>query len=169
MTVVKQEDRYGALAAADYGIVSDGEAAVEAAACQLAASTINSMSFARAYISNILNVYESPLNISTERMGYQELKSSSEANPYKICELLLEHFKNPKLKFYYMETYEQPLKEIVNMRGDNPSNSLKQSGLDTSFRTVKAFADRYRAVDVSSYSNHWQARKEAITPQGLTL
>lgn len=102
-------------------------------------------------------------------MGYQELKSSSEANPYKICELLLEHFKNPKLKFYYMETYEQPLKEIVNMRGDNPSNSLKQSGLDASFRTVKAFADRYRAVDVSSYSNHWQARKEAITPQGLTL
>lgn len=169
MTVVKQDERYAALCAADYGILSDGEVAVEAAACQLAATTINSMSVGRAYISNILNVYESPLNISTERMGYQELKSSSEANPYKICEMLLEHFKNPKLKFYYMETYQKPLKEIVNMRGENPSNSLKTGGLDASFLTVKGFADRYRSIDVNSYSTHWQARKQAISPQGLIL
>lgn len=90
------------MSAADYAIISDGEAAVEAAACQLAATTISSMSVARAYISNILNVYESPLNIGAERMGYPELKSASEANPYKICEHILEHYKNPKLKFYYI-------------------------------------------------------------------
>jgi hypothetical protein len=41
VTLVKPEDKYGALSAADYGIVSDGEIAVEAAACQLAATTIN--------------------------------------------------------------------------------------------------------------------------------
>lgn len=77
VTVVSREDRFAAMSAADYGILLDGEVAVEAAACQLAASTINSMSVGRAYISNQLNVYESPLNISTERMGYYELKSSS--------------------------------------------------------------------------------------------
>lgn len=69
--VVKEEDRYGALCAADYGILSDGETTVEAAACQLAATVVNEMSFGHAYISNVLNVYESPLNISIERMGYQ--------------------------------------------------------------------------------------------------
>ena len=69
-------------------------------------------------------------------MGYQELKSSSEANPYKISEMLMEHFKNPKLKFFYIDTYESPLKEIICMRGDNPSGSLQESGLEVSFRTA---------------------------------
>lgn len=81
----------------------------------------------------------------------------------------MEHFKNPKLKFYYIETYERALREMVNMRGDNPENSLKETGLEASFRTVKAFADRYRSLDVSDYSKHWLARKQAITPQALTV
>lgn len=82
--LVSEQDRYGALCAADYGIVSDGETSVEAAACQLPATVVNEMSIGHAYIANVLNVYESPLNISVERMGYHELHSASEAHPLKL-------------------------------------------------------------------------------------
>lgn len=163
MTIIGHEDKYAAMAAADYGLIHDGELAVEAAVCQLAATTLNKMSFMHAYISNMLNLYESPLNVSTDSLGYTELKSSSEAIPYKINTLLLEHFKRPKLKFFYIERYEKTLAEIISATVKD--GQIAHSGLAASYDVIKSYVGKYEATDLKSYSGHWQARKDIIVPE----
>lgn len=151
------------MCAADYGIVHDGELAVEAAACQLGVTTLSSVSFMHAYLSNMLNLYESPLNVATDSLGYTELKSRSECNPYKIVNLMIEHFKRPQLKFFYIERYEKALTEMMeNLVRDG---KVTNSGLVQSYGVIKSYAQKYEALDLKSYSGHWQARKSAIVPE----
>ena len=59
------------MCASDFAVLHNGEVTVEAAACQLPALVINSMSNYRAYLSYLYNGHESPLNVSTNYEGYQ--------------------------------------------------------------------------------------------------
>lgn len=101
--------------------------------------------------------------MATDSLGYTELKSTSEAIPEKIYTLLVEHFRRPKLKFFYIERYEETLAELTQTVAKD--GHLKKSGLEQSFDVIKSFADKYEALDVKSYSGHWQARKRAIIPE----
>lgn len=68
---IEPKDRYGAMCASDFSVLHNGEVTVEAAACQLPAIVINSMSNAHAYISYLFNGYESPLNVSAGNEAYE--------------------------------------------------------------------------------------------------
>lgn len=68
---IEASERYGGLCASDFGILHNGEVTVEAAACQLPATVVNSMANARAYMEYLFNGHVSPLNVSTNYHGYE--------------------------------------------------------------------------------------------------
>ena len=68
---IESNERYGALSAADFGILHNGEVTVEAAACQLPATIIDSINDARAYMEYLFNGHRSPLNVSTNYHAYE--------------------------------------------------------------------------------------------------
>lgn len=65
---------------------------MEAAACQLPALIVNSMSNYSAYINYLYNGHVSPLNVSTGYHAYEELLGSSTAIGEKIGDRMLSHF-----------------------------------------------------------------------------
>jgi lipid A disaccharide synthetase len=71
VSFVEDKDKYAAMCASDFAVLHNGEVTVEAAACQLPAIVINSMSNFKAYVSNLHNGHESPLNVSTNFEAYQ--------------------------------------------------------------------------------------------------
>jgi lipid A disaccharide synthetase len=68
---IEQNDRFGALSASDYAILHNGEITVEAAAFQLPATIVDSMSNARAYLEYLFNGHTSPLNVSANYHIYE--------------------------------------------------------------------------------------------------
>ncbi len=76
----------------------------------------------------------------------------------------MEHFKQPKLKFFNIERYEEALRNMVRMSGRNKGQSVEETGHQASYKVIKSFAEKYRLTDINSYSRHWQARKKTIVP-----
>lgn len=68
---IQKSDRIPALCAADVAIAHNGSVTVEAAGCHLPTIVIDNRSMGQAYLSYLFNRYESPLNIATQKMGYQ--------------------------------------------------------------------------------------------------
>jgi lipid A disaccharide synthetase len=95
------------MSASDFAVLHNGEVTVEAAACQLPALIVNSMSNINAYISYLYNGHESPLNVSTNFHGYEELLGSLTAIGDKVGTSMLNHFQKPKARFYYAGLYRQ--------------------------------------------------------------
>lgn len=89
---IEYADRYGALSAADFGILHNGEVTVEAAACQLPATVVDSMANFRVYFENLFNGHVSPLNVSTNYHAYEELSGSLSVTPAKLNYILTQHF-----------------------------------------------------------------------------
>ena len=87
------------------------------------------MSNYRAYISYLYNGHESPLNVSTNYEGYQELNGSWTAIGEKMGTLMLENFKDPKLRFYYAKLYRQEIQKMLKMNGRNPGMGVSRTGL----------------------------------------
>jgi lipid A disaccharide synthetase len=71
VSFIEEKDKYAAMCGSDFAVLHNGEVTVEAAACQLPALVINNMSNFKAYVSNLYNGHESPLNVSTNFEGYQ--------------------------------------------------------------------------------------------------
>lgn len=65
MTLVGDNDKYGALSSADFGLLHNGEAPVEAAGAQLPSLVVDNMTNVHAYFNNLYNGHASPLNIAT--------------------------------------------------------------------------------------------------------
>ena len=93
------------MCASDFGLLHTGEITVEAAAFQLPATVISSMSNYKAYISYLYNGHVSPLNVSTNYEGYQDLMGSLTAIGEKISTIMVEHFQRPKLRYHYVKLY----------------------------------------------------------------
>lgn len=68
---IQSVDRIPALCSSDVAIAHNGSVTVDAAACHLPTIVIDNRSMPQAYLSYLFNRYESPLNISTQKMGYQ--------------------------------------------------------------------------------------------------
>ena len=58
------------MCASDYALLFNGEATVEAAACQLPATVIDNMNNIKAYFVYWTSGHGSPLNISSNYQGY---------------------------------------------------------------------------------------------------
>ena len=67
------------MCASDFALLHNGEVTVEAAACQLPATVVSSMSNYNAYLSYLYNGHCSPLNVSTNYEGYEDLMGSMTA------------------------------------------------------------------------------------------
>lgn len=93
------------MAAADFGLLHNGEITVEAASFQLPSTVVSSMSNYKAYLTYLYNGHDSPLNISTNYQGYQDLLGSATAIGEKIATLMVDHFERPKLRYYYVKLY----------------------------------------------------------------
>lgn len=105
VVIVPEDEKYAAMCASDFGVLHNGEVTVEAAACQLPALIVNSMSNFHAYISYLYNGHESPLNISTNYHAYPEMFGSLSVVPLKMSRIMFDHFKDPKLRFHYIKLY----------------------------------------------------------------
>ena len=80
------------MCASDFAVLHNGEITVEAAACQLPATVISSMTNYKAYLTYLYNGHDSPLNVSTNYEGYHDLLGSLTAIPNKISSLMVENF-----------------------------------------------------------------------------
>lgn len=118
------------MCASDYAVLHNGDITVEAAACQLPAIVINSMSNAHAYISYLYNGHESPLNISTDYEGYEELLGSLTVLGSKISTSMLEHFRRPKLRYHYVKLYRDEIQKQLMLNGRNPHMDLSKTGTE---------------------------------------
>ena len=132
-------------------MLHNGEVTVEAAACQLPAIVINSMSNYHAYISYLYNGHESPLNVSTDYEGYEELLGSLTALGSKIATSMVEHFKRPKLRYHYVKLYRDEIQKQLMMNGRNSRMDLSKTG------TEVAAADILRKISLRK-----QLRNEAL-------
>ncbi len=132
-------------------MLHNGEVTVEAAACQLPAIVINNMSNYHAYISYLYNGHESPLNVSTDYEGYEELLGSLTALGSKIATSMVEHFKRPKLRYHYVKLYRDEIQKQLMMNGRNSRMDLSKTG------TEVAAADILRKITLRK-----QLRNEAL-------
>ena len=92
VTLIEEKDKYGAISAADFGLIHNGDATVEAAALQLPALVLDNRSNFHAYFNNLYNGHASPLNIATNFEGYEDLCGSMTANGNKISRIMLKNF-----------------------------------------------------------------------------
>ena len=65
------------------------------------------MSNYKAYLTYLYNGHDSPLNVSTNYEGYQELLGSMTAIPGKISGMMVDNFERPKLRYHYVKLYRQ--------------------------------------------------------------
>jgi hypothetical protein len=105
VTLIESNEKYAAMCASDFAILHNGQVTVEAAACQLPATVIDSMPDYRAYFTYLFNGLESPLNISTNYMGYEDLCGWLTVTGTRVCSVMLDHFNRPKLRYYYIKLY----------------------------------------------------------------
>lgn len=117
------------MAASDFGILHNGEVTVEAAAFQLPATVLSSMSNYKAYLTYLYNGHESPLNVSTNQEGYQDLLGCLTAIGEKIATLMVDHFERPKLRFYYVKLYREEIQKMLMLNGKNPEMKVSKTGL----------------------------------------
>jgi lipid A disaccharide synthetase len=144
---IEYADRYGALCASDFGILHNGEVTVEAAACQLPATVISSMANARAYMEYLFNGHVSPLNVSTNYHGYEELLGSLSVTPAKLSYILSQHFERPKLRFYYAKLYREHIQIMLARSGQNPTLDVSETGLEVASSQIVEISNRYKLTD----------------------
>lgn len=133
---IEPQDRYAALSAADFGILHNGEVTVEAAACQLPATIVNSMYDVRAYMEYLFNGHCSPLNVSTNYHAYEELLGSLSVTRAKLCYILTQHFERPKLRYYYVKLYREHIQIMLSRSGQNPTLDVSETGLEVASKTI---------------------------------
>ena len=104
-TLIEDSNKYAALSAADFGLLHNGEATVEAAGMQLPSLVVDSRSNFHAYHNNLYNGHASPLNIATNYEAYEDLMGSLTAIGSKMSGIMLKNFQIPKYRYYYAKLY----------------------------------------------------------------
>jgi len=131
VTLIEDRDRYGAISAADFGLIHNGDATLEAAGLQLPALVLDNRSNAHAYFNNLLNGHASPLNIATNYEAYEDLCGSLTANGNKISLIMLKNFESPKYRYYYAKLYREQIQKILSKSDTNPNLNVSETGLET--------------------------------------
>ena len=148
---VEENARYGAMCASDFAIVHNGDVAVEIAACQLPATVISSMSNVKAYIYYLYNGHDSPLNVSTNYEGYQDLMGSMTAMGRKIGSIMVDHFERPKLRYYYVKLYRSEIQKMLSLNGRNPNMDVSRNGLQVAAEDILQKVDEFAKMKDAGY------------------
>ena len=104
----------------------------------------------QAYLSYLYNGHDSPLNLSTNFEGYNDLLGSFTAFPGKISELMVDNFLRPKLRFHYVKLYREEIQKMLAMNGKNPSLSVSKTGLERAAEDIIDRIGTYNKVKESS-------------------
>jgi lipid A disaccharide synthetase len=124
VTIVEEKDKYAALSAADFGLLHNGDATVEAAAVQLPSLVVDSRSNLFAYWNNLYNGHASPLNIATNYEAYEDLVGSLTAIGPKLSAIMVKNFQSPKYRYYYAKLYREQIQKILSRSHTNPTLSV---------------------------------------------
>lgn len=116
------------------------------------------MSNVRAYYEYLFNGHASPLNVSTNYHGYEELLGSSAVTPAKLSYILKDHFERPKLRFYYAKLYRDHIQAMLSKSNTNPNLKVSETGLETAARNIVDISAKYRRMDQNVYKTS-QKRK----------
>ncbi len=150
--------KYSALSGCDFGLLHNGEITVEAAGCQLPATVISSMSNARAYLTYLFNGHESPLNVSTNYEGYEDLCGSFTAIGEKVKTLMVQYFERPKLRYHLVKLYRDHIQKMLYQDGNNPELNVTKTGLETAsgeiIAKVQAFEEKDKSIEL-----YWGKRR----------
>ena len=149
------------MCAADFGLVHNGAITVEAAAFQLPITVISSMSNYKAYLTYMYNGHDSPLNVSTNFEGYQDLLGSLTAIGEKMATLMIDHFERPKLRFYYVKLYRDEIKKMLALNGRNPELRVSQTGHQWAAKDILEKVELYQSLDSSAKMRGYE-RKEKL-------
>lgn len=87
------------------------------------------MNNARAYLEYLFNGHVSPLNVSTNYHGYEEMLGSLSVTPAKVSYILTQHFERPKLRYYYAKLYREHIQIMLSRSGQNPNLDVSSTGL----------------------------------------
>lgn len=85
--------------------------------------------------------------------------SNDSAIPEKLSTLLIDHFFNPKLKYFYIDVYEKALKEMLEKSGRNPQLNVEESGVETSAKMIIKEAEAYEQKDHGKVSKDWRYKR----------
>ena len=150
------------MSAADFGMLHNGEATVEAAAVQLPSLVVDNRSNAHAYFNNLYNGHASPLNIATNYEVYEDLCGSMTTIPEKLGSILERHFENPKIRFYYAQLYREQLQAILSKSDTNPRLCVTETGYETGCKHLLEKAAAYSSIKAKSVLRKSSLRKEAL-------
>ncbi len=120
------------------------------------------MNNVRAYMEYLFNGHASPLNVSTNYHGYEELLGSLSVTPAKLSYILTQHFERPKLRFYYSKLYREHIQIMLSKSGQNPSLDVSETGLEVASKTIVDIANKYKLMDHNVRKTTNQ-RKDALS------
>lgn len=159
---MEEKDRYGAICASDFGFLHNGEVTVEAAACHLPATVVDSMSNVHAYFNNLYNGHASALNVATNYEGYEDICGSLSTTAEKMANIIQEHFEKPKLRTYYYKLYSPHIQRILSKSGTNPQLRVSEDGLFTGCKHLIEKAQTYRSLNQEKAFPKQSLRKQAL-------
>ena len=156
---MSEGEKYAAMSGADFGLLHNGEATVEAAAVQLPSLVVDNRSNIHAYFNNLYNGHASPLNIATNYEGYDDLCGSLTAIPEKIGAIVQRNFETPKMRYYYAKLYRDQIQAILSKSDTNPRLTVSETGLVTGCKHMVERANAYSALDVRAPFRRSSERK----------
>jgi lipid A disaccharide synthetase len=155
-----EEEKYSALAAADMGAVTNGDAVCECAALHLPIVILNHLSFWQAYFTLLYNSFNNNLNIALGGEAYPELLG--QAFPEKIVEYWGEWFEKPRKKYDIIERFENISVKLLPEAGGDPveehleTKALAETELpfykfyDSEYLAAKKILEAAKAYDVAN-------------------
>jgi len=150
------------MSAADFGLLHNGEATVEAAAVQLPSLVVDNMSNIHAYFNNLYNGHASPLNIATNYEAYEDLCGSFTAIEEKLGTIMQRYFETPKLRYYLVKLYREQIQKILSRSGTNPRLAVSELGYEVGCRHFLEKAGVYSKLDVNAPFARLSQRKTAL-------
>jgi lipid A disaccharide synthetase len=115
--IVTNEDNehFNAMAAADMGIVYDGQLVASAAACHLPTMVLANLRMHHQWFSDLYNRWWTPLNIIADNALYPEL-IGGEVWFGKIADTLAEWYVKPEIRFDMVRRAEYFLKDALSYK-----------------------------------------------------
>jgi len=99
----------------------------------------------------LFNGHVSPLNVSTNYHGYEELLGSLSMTSAKLSYILNEHFERPKLRFYYAKLYREHIQIMLSKSGQTRNLDVSETGLEVASKSIIEVANRYKLTDHNVY------------------
>ncbi|CAD8106370.1 unnamed protein product [Paramecium primaurelia] len=139
--VQTESEKFSAIAASDIGLACNGQIVAECAAFQLPTIILDPKPTIQMYYTSLYNGIDNDLNIAYNGIVYPELVMST--IPNKIAYSLLEHYQDPKLRYFYAKQYAPILQKTlaksesqVPQELANRFNSVQLTGYNSAYEVI---------------------------------